>query len=64
MFIWMNQRERGVWKYGFQLYTGMSGYPILDRAKTLLLLLLSLLLLLVLVLYLYLFSNKSNKTKL
>ena len=35
MFIWMNQRERGVWKYGFQLYTGMSGYPILDRAKTL-----------------------------
>ena len=62
MFIWMNQRERGVWKYGFQLYTGMSGYPILDRAKTLLLLLL--LLLLVLVLYLYLFSNKSNKTKL
>ena len=61
MFIWMNQRERGVWKYGFQLYTGMSGYPILDRAKTLLLLLL---LLLLLVLYLYLFSNKSNKTKL
>ena len=32
MFVYENQRERGVLKYGYQLYTGMGGYPVLGRA--------------------------------
>ena len=35
MFVYANQRERGVLTYDFQLYTGMGGYPVLDRAEIL-----------------------------
>ena len=35
MFVYENQQERGVSRYGFQLYRGMGGYPVLDRAEIL-----------------------------
>ena len=35
MFVSENQQDRGVLKYGFQLYMGISGYPVLNRAEML-----------------------------
>ena len=35
MFVLENQQERGVLMYGFQLYTGMGGYPVLYQAEIL-----------------------------
>ena len=35
MFAYENQCERGFLKYGFQLYTGMGRYPILDWVEIL-----------------------------
>ena len=33
MFVYENQQERGVLKYGFQVYTEMGGYLVLGRQK-------------------------------
>lgn len=34
MFVYENQQERGVLKYGFQVYTEMGGYLVLGRQKS------------------------------
>ena len=33
--IWNWALKRGVLRYGFQFYTGIGGYPVLDRAQIL-----------------------------
>ena len=35
MFVYKNQQEGEVLKYGFQLYTGIGRYPVLDWAEML-----------------------------